>query len=139
MASNIGEPVNMAEEFLRKYREGAINAEEFLAQFGKTKIFYSTPFGDHKDGGQRVFLLPAPNNTAYNPVFSSQERLIKFYEKAGRIGYMIMTGTFLSMLETTEQINNTAPIKMGVIIDPTYYDVAISADMLDAVIKLIKQ
>lgn len=126
-------------DLLSKHDKGEMNDEVFLSAFGQINIFYSTPFGDHKDGGQRIFLLPAPNNTGYHPVFSSQEHLIEFYEKAGRVGFMIMNGTFSSVLATTKDINEKAPVKMGIIIDPGYYNVTVDVSMLDTVIGMTKR
>lgn len=125
-------------ELLEKHSKKEMDTEDFWRSFKGATVFYSTPFGDHKDGGKRVFLLAGPDNTGYLPAFSSNERLMEFYENAGRVGYMIMNGTFLSMLETTRSVNEKAPVKMGVIIDPGYYGVAIDASKLDAVIGMIK-
>lgn len=125
-------------ELLEKHKKGEINDAEFLRGFGSIKVFYSTPFGDRKDGKQVVFLLPGPDNTGYHPVFTSQERLMEFYEAAGRVGFMIMNNTFTSVLETTNGVNGSAPVKMGIIIDPGYYDVTVDAAALETVIKMTK-
>lgn len=125
-------------DLLNKYNNGEINDSEFLGDFGKSTIYYSTPFGDHKDGGQRLFLLPTPNNTGYLPVFSSLERLNNFYQRLGRVGFVIMDGAFASVLETTKAINEKAPVKMGIIIDPGYFDITVDVAKLDAVIEMTK-
>ena len=126
-------------DLLNMHNNGEINDEAFLGDFGKAEIFYSTPFGDHRDGGQRLFLLPAPDNTGYHPVFSSRERLVEFYQNLGRVAFVIMDGTFSSVLETTKQINEKYPIKMGIIIDPGYFDITIDVAALDAVIEMTKR
>lgn len=123
---------------LEKHDKGDLNDELFLKDFGKAQVFYSTPFGDHKDGGQKIFLLPGPNQTGYHPVFSSQERLVEFYENVGRVGFAIMKGSFISVLETTKKINVNAPIKMGIIIDPGYYNFTIDVAVLDVVINMTR-
>ena len=82
--------------------------------------------------------MPASDNTGYLPVFSSLERLKGFYENAGRCGYLIMEGTFLSFLETTSKINVEAPVKLGAVIDPGYFGVTVNADMLDTSISIIR-
>ena len=51
---------------------------------------------------------------------------------------MTMEGTFLSFLETASKINAEAPVKMGAVIDPGYFGVTVNADMLDAVIRIIR-
>lgn len=130
---------NKADGLLLKHQQGELDDVSFLREFGKAKVVYSTPYGDHKDGSKKLFLLPGPEKTGYNPVFSSSERLCEFYEKVGRKGYMIMEGTFTSVLETTKQINaGKVPVKMGIIIDPGYYDVTVDAKVLDIVIGMTK-
>ncbi len=122
---------------LDKHESGLLDDKSFLSSFGKVKVFYSTPFGDHKDGGSRLFILPAQDETAYLPVFTSIERAMEFYEKAGRVGFAIMEGSFTSFLETTKIINEgNTPVKLGAVIDPGYYGVTIGANFLDAVIDM---
>ena len=124
---------------LDMHEKGLLDDISFLRSFGNVKIFYSTPFGDHKDGGSRVFALPAQDETAYLPVFTSSERAVEFYENAGRCGFLIMEGPFTSFLETTKQINERgAPIKMGAVIDPGYYGVTVNANALDTVIDMAR-
>ena len=124
---------------LDKHENGLLDDKSFLRYFGKVKVFYSTPFGDHKDGGSRLFALPAQDKTGYLPVFTSTERAKEFYEKAGRNGFLIMEGSFTSFLETTKNINEgNTPIKLGVVIDPGYYGVTVGADALNTVINMTK-
>jgi len=122
---------------LKQHEEGALDDTSFLKGFGKATVFYSTPYGDHKDGGARLFALPASEDTGYLPVFSSPERLKEFYEYAGRTAYMIIEGSFSGFLETTRQMNEKVPIKMGAVIDPGYFGVTVDANMLDAAIRMI--
>lgn len=123
---------------LEQHKKDLLDDTSFLKAFGKAKIFYSTPYGDHKDGKSRLFALPAPGNTGYLPVFTSLERIKEFYENAGRCAYLVMEGTFLSFLETASKINAKAPVKMGAVIDPGYFGVTVNADMLDTVINIIR-
>ena len=88
---------------LDMHESGLLNDKSFLSSFGKVKVFYSTPLGDHKDGGSRLFVLPAHDKTAYLPVFTSTERATEFYEKAGRLGFLIMENSFTAFLETTKK------------------------------------
>ncbi len=133
------EPENIDGIFLlEQHDKGLLDDTSFLKVFGKAKVFYSTPYGDHKDGNGRLFVLPASDNTGYLPVFSSLERIKEFYENAGRCAYLIMEGTFLSFLETTSKINAGTPVKMGTVIDPGYFGVTVNADMLDTAISIIR-
>ena len=125
---------------LDKHEKGLLDDKSFICSFGKVKVFYSTPFGDHNDGSSRLFALPAPDKTAYLPVFTSVARIKKFYNEAGRLGFMIMEGSFTSFLETTKKTNEgMTPVKFGAVIDPGYYGVTINANALDAVIDMTKQ
>ena len=124
---------------LDRYEKGLIDDTEFLKAFGNARVFYSTPFGDHKDGGSRLFILPARGETGYYPVFASEERLIEFYEEAGRLGYLIIESTFNAFLETVKKINDgESPVKMGAVIEPGYNGMTIEAAALDAVIGMTK-
>ena len=118
--------------------KGTIDDKKFLRMFGKQNVFYTTPFGDHNDGSSRLFLIPGPDGTGYFPVFSSLERMKEHYELAGRKNYIVMKGTFLDVLKTTRSTNKgDAPVKMGVIIDPRYYDVTVDAIRMDMVIGIV--
>ena len=123
---------------LDKHEKRIIDDKSFLFLFGKVNVFYSTPFGDHKDGGIRLFALPAPDKTAYLPVFTSSERAMEFYKEAGRLGFLVMESSFASYLETVMNMNKgNSPIKCGAIIDPGYYGITIDATALGTVIDMI--
>ena len=122
---------------LEKHESGLLDDKSFLRSFAKVKVFYSIPFGDHKDGESRLFVLPAQDKSTYLPVFTSIEGAMEFFEKAGRLGFVIMEGSFASFLETIKIINEgNTPIKLGAIIDLGYYGVTIGANSLDAVIDM---
>lgn len=125
---------------LEKHKNGLLDDRLFLSSFGKVKVFYSTPMGDHKDGGTRLFILPAQDDkTAYLPVFTSTKRAMDFFESVGRTGFLIMEGDFTSFLETTKIVNaGNTPIKLGAVIDPGYYGVTVGADILNTVIDMTK-
>jgi hypothetical protein len=67
------------------------------------KVYYSTPFGDTKDGRRRLFLLER-DGVQYFPVFRSQESLKEFYERMNRAAYMIIEGDIKSVMDTTRSI-----------------------------------
>jgi hypothetical protein len=125
---------------LENHANGLLDDRAFFISFAKVNIFYSTPFGDHKDGGQRLFALSAQDQSAYLPLFTSSERAVEFYEKVGRCGFLIAEGSLESFLENTKEMNaGNTPVKLGVVIDPGYYGVTISANAIDTVVNLIKQ
>ena len=124
---------------LEKHEKGELDDTEFLRLFGKAEVFHSTPAGDHKDGGSRLFILPETEESGFLPVFSSAKRMEEFFKKEGRLGHIIVKRSFRAVLETADKINNdNAPIKMGVVIDPGYYGITVSASNLPVVIDMTK-
>ena len=124
-------------ELLEQHENKQLNDVEFLREFGKIRLWYSTPFGDHKDGGSRLFLVPGPDNTGYLPLFSTEERAREFFKKTGRAGYILMYSDFHGVLATTRNVNNgDSPVKIGAIIDPGYYGITVDAANLDPVIRM---
>lgn len=132
------EPESIGTAFLlERHEKGVLDDTSFLQAFCNATIFYSTPFGEHKDGDSRLFALSAPDDSVYLPVFSSSERIKEYYEKAGRCSYLVMEGKFLSFLETLVKVNRDAPVKMGVVVDPGYFGVTVNEGMLNTVIGMI--
>ncbi|MBR3341143.1 MAG: SseB family protein [Clostridiales bacterium] len=123
-------------ELYEQYDRGELSVEAFLQQFGKEKLFYSTPYGDRKDGSHALFVLQAPENTGYLPVFTSEERSKEFFEKVNRSNYILMLSTFHDILTTTKKANEKAPVKLGVIVDPGHNGINVEVKNLDAVIAM---
>jgi len=130
---------NIGPALLEQHENGALDDASFLKAFGKATVYYSTPFGDHKDGKSRLFALPAGDGTGYLPVFSSLEKMKEFYDRAGRLGYLIINGTFCSFLETVIKTNANAPVKMGAVIDPGSFGITVHNQMLNTAITMLKQ
>ena len=126
-------------KLLEQHEKKQINDVEFLHKFGKIKVWFSTPFGDHKDGGTRLFLIPGPDNTGYLPLFSTQERAVEFFEKTGRAGYLLIYSEFCEVLKTNREVNQgKTPVKIGAIVDPGYYGITVDVKNLDAVIDMAR-
>ena len=119
-----------------KYDKGELDINGFLRQYGKEKFFYSTPFGEKKDGSNALFVLDAPENTGYLPLFSDMDRAKEFFEKTERAGYILMENTFHDILVTAKKANEKAPVKLGVIVDPGYPGINVDVANLDAVISM---
>jgi type III secretion system (T3SS) SseB-like protein len=79
------------------------------------KVYYSTPFGDTKDGRQKLFLLER-DGVRYVPVFRSVESMKEFYERTNRAGYMILEGDVKSVMETNRSIELMK--SAGIVIEP---------------------
>lgn len=78
-------------------------------------VYYSTPFGDTRDGGQRLFLLER-NGVRYMPVFRSVESMKAFYERTNRAAFMILEGDVKSLANTNRSIEQMKGI--GIVIEP---------------------
>lgn len=78
-------------------------------------VYYSTPFGDTRGGGQRLFLLER-NGVRYMPVFRSVESMKAFYERTNRAAYMILEGDVKSLANTNRSIEQLKGI--GIVIEP---------------------
>lgn len=82
---------------------------------GEATIYYSTPFGDTKDGKQKLFLLER-DGVQYFPVFRSAESMREFYERMNRAAYVILEGDIKSVMDTTASIGLMK--HMGIVIEP---------------------
>ena len=123
---------------LEKHEKGELNDLDFLKQFRDQIVYYTTPFGDHKDGSQKLFAIPASENTGYIPVFLSEAVMKEHYEAVGRENYLILAAPFISIVQTTIKMNNDgAPIKMGVLIDPKQYKVTVDAAVIEQVERMM--
>lgn len=124
-----------------KYAKGdGSDLAGFVRGFGNHKVHYSTPFGDHVDGSQKLFLLQASDETALLPVFTSLPHAKAWFENAGRDGFLIMEGTLESVLETTDRINDAdkAPVKIGLALEPAYCSAVILAKDVKGALSAIK-
>jgi len=129
-----------AQVLLERHEKKELNDTDFLKAFRGVEVYYTTPVGDHKDGGMRLFAIPGPDKTGYMPLFLSEEDMRNYYDKAGRIGYMIMKASFLPILETAAQANSgNAPVKLGLMIDPFKYKVTLDVPMIDPVLRLLHE
>ena len=117
---------------LEKYDKGELDNQAFLREFRKVTLQYSTPYGDHIDGGQRPFVLPDEGNSYFLPAFTSMERAKEFFDKAGRNGYILMNASFQQLIETSIKINReNKMLQFGLVIDPGYSGITLKASMLE--------
>lgn len=78
-------------------------------------VYYSTPFGDTKEGEKKLFLLQR-DGVPYFPVFRSVESMKKFYEHMNRVSYLIIEGDIRAVMDTLRSIE---PLKTaGIVIEP---------------------
>ena len=79
------------------------------------KVYYSTPFGDTRDGKQKLFLLQR-DGVRYVPVFRSVESMKEFYERMDRAAYMILEGDVKRVMDTNRSIELLKGT--GIVIEP---------------------
>ena len=79
------------------------------------KVFYSTPFGDTRDGKQKPFLLER-DGVRYFPVFRSVESMKECFERMNRAGYMILSGDVEAVMDTIRSIELLKGT--GIVIEP---------------------
>lgn len=124
-------------ELFDNFKNGVIDDKTFFKKFASAELFYSTPFGDCKDGTSRPFVFKSPDNTGYLPVFITQESAMRFFEAKGRVNYMLMQGSFKAIMETNQRINEgAAPIKLGVLVEPELYGLSVNANILENIIAM---
>ena len=131
---------NEAQVLLEKHERKELGDTDFLKAFRGVVLYYTTPVGDHKDGGMRLFTIPGPDKTGYMPLFLSEDDMRKYYDQAGRENYLIMKASFLPIIETAAQANSgNAPVKLGLMIDPMKYRVTLDVPMIEPVIRLLHE
>jgi hypothetical protein len=83
------------------------------------KVYYSTPFGDTKDGKQKPFLVER-EGVWFVPVFRSVDSMKEFYERTNRAAYMILEGDVKTVMETNRSIELMRNV--GIVIEPSSDD-----------------
>lgn len=82
---------------------------------GDVTVYYSTPFGDTKDGRQKLFML-GRDGVAFYPVFYSKDSMKEFYEQMNRGPYLVIEGTVQAVRDSIRSIE---PLKnAGIVIEP---------------------
>lgn len=124
-------------KLLDRYKEGELDEKEFLSAFGKETVYYATPYD--ADGSNNSSILFSTEDSEYYPAFTSVNRLIEFYEEAGRADFMVNDGPFLNFLEMAKATNGGAnAVSKGAIVDPECYDFSIEDKHLDILINMMK-
>jgi hypothetical protein len=79
-------------------------------------VYYSTPFGETKDGKQKLFMLTRDDGVPFYPVFRSRESLTDFFERMNRAAYLIIEGNLESVADTLRSI--VLLKRAGIVIEP---------------------
>lgn len=79
------------------------------------KVYYSTPFGDTRDGKQKLFLLER-QGARFLPVFRSVDSMKEFYERANRAAYVVLEGDVNTVMDLNRSIEQMRGV--GIVIEP---------------------
>lgn len=93
--------------FKRKHRAAKAAADG--------KVYYSTPFGDTKDGKRKLFLLERDGVQLF-PVFRSVASMREFYERMNRAAYIIIDGDIKGVMDANRAIDLMKNV--GIVIEP---------------------
>lgn len=128
-----------ARALLDRYDKNELDDATLLKELGKYEFFYTTPFGDTREGTQKFFLLPGPEPTAYMPIFLNEKEMKDFYDNAGRSAFLSLKGTLLNLLEIcmSENQKDKLNFKYGLIIDPIKYKITVDSSALLIVMGMV--
>ncbi len=128
-----------ARELLDKQLKKELTDAQFLREFAKLEILYTTPAGDTAEGKMKFFLIPGPPPTAYMPLFLNEAEMKKFYDQAGRKNFLILKGTILDVMKVCISQNKKDDMNFhyGLMIDPWTYKVTLDAPVLETVVRMI--
>ena len=104
-------------ESVRKLSKNELSIQDFINKNTKKTVFYSTPFGEDKNGKPQLWVLKSErSNTVYYPVFLSKETCSDFFNAMGRAAFIIIEGDLKGALESLD----THPMlkEFGLVIEP---------------------
>jgi hypothetical protein len=79
-------------------------------------VYYSTPYGDTKDGKPKLFMLTRGDGVPFYPVFRSRESCQDGFERMNRAAYLLIEGSLKSVAETLRSIEQLK--HAGIVIEP---------------------
>ena len=111
---------------VHKLINNQLSVEEFANINAKKTVFYSTPFGEDKNGKPQLWVLKSErSNTVCYPVFLSKETCRDFLSAMGRAAFTIIEGDLKGALESLDahpmlkefglviEPNSNSPIEIG--------------------------
>ena len=104
-------------EGICKLSKKEISIQDFVNENAKKTVFYSTPFGEDKNGKPQLWVLKSErSNTVCYPVFLSKETCRDFLSAIGRAAFIIIEGDLKGALESLD----THPMlkEFGLVIEP---------------------
>ena len=100
-----------------KLSKNEISIQDFVNKNAKKIVFYSTPFGEDKNGKPQLWVLKSErSNTVCYPVFLSKETCRDFLSAMGRAAFIIIEGDLKGALESLDA--HPMLKEFGLVIEP---------------------
>ena len=100
-----------------EFEAGALTAQAFADLNAEATIYYSTPFGEDREGRTQLWVLSNhDNDLRHYPAFTSKAECNRFLAAIGRYGFPIIEGDLRTLLDSLDSHELLAPL--GVVIDP---------------------
>lgn len=99
------------------YLAGRMTVQAFADLNAEATIYYSTPFGEDREGRTQLWVLSNhDNDLRHYPAFTSKAECNRFLAAIGRYGFPIIEGDLRTLLDSLDSHELLAPL--GVVIDP---------------------
>ena len=97
---------------------GEITSQAFAELNAEVTVYYSTPFGEDRQGRTQLWVLSnAENSLKHYPAFTSKAACNRFLASIGRQGgFLIIEGDLRDLLDSLDSHEVLMPL--GVVIDP---------------------
>ena len=100
-----------------EFEAGALTAQAFADLNAEATVYYSTPFGEDREGRTQLWVLSnLDNDLRHYPAFTSKAECNRFLAAIGRYGFPIIEGDLRTLLDSLDSHELLAPL--GVVIDP---------------------
>lgn len=100
-----------------EFEAGALTAQAFADLNAEATVYYSTPFGEDREGRTQLWVLSNhDNDLRHYPAFTSKAECNRFLAAIGRYGFPIIEGDLRTLLDSLDSHELLAPL--GVVIDP---------------------
>lgn len=100
-----------------EFEAGALTAQAFADLNAEATVYYSTPFGEDREGRTQLWVLSNhDNDLRHYPAFTSKAECNRFLAAIGRYGFPIIEGDLRTLLDSLDSHEVLAPL--GVVIDP---------------------
>ena len=100
-----------------EFEAGALTAQAFADLNAEATVYYSTPFGEDREGRTQLWVLSNhDNDLRHYPAFTSKAECNRFLAAIGRYGFPIIEGDLRTLLDSLDSHEALTPL--GVVIDP---------------------